>query len=63
MLGAQMIAANAAALDLYRRAWIPEQSSKRVPDTWHSLRRLHERSGGFRKRSTATAAKANNRSP
>src|ERR671912_2639392 len=26
MLGAQMIAANAAALDLYRRAWIPEQS-------------------------------------
>jgi hypothetical protein len=26
MLSAQMIAANAAALDLYRRAWIPEQS-------------------------------------
>jgi hypothetical protein len=26
MLGAQMIAANAASLDLYRRAWIPEQS-------------------------------------
>src|SRR3954451_5096291 len=26
MLSAQMIAANAAALDLYRRAWIPEKS-------------------------------------
>lgn len=26
MLSAQMIAANAAGLDLYRRAWIPEQS-------------------------------------
>ena len=26
MLSAQMIAANAASLDLYRRAWIPEQS-------------------------------------
>src|SRR3954471_659676 len=26
MLAAQMIAANAASLDLYRRAWIPEQS-------------------------------------
>ena len=26
MLSAQMTAANAAALDLYRRAWIPEQS-------------------------------------
>src|SRR5918995_864713 len=26
MLSAQIIAANAAALDLYRRAWIPEQS-------------------------------------
>ena len=26
MLSAQMIAANAAALDLYRRAWIPEES-------------------------------------
>jgi hypothetical protein len=26
MLSAQMIAANAAALDLYRRDWIPEQS-------------------------------------
>jgi hypothetical protein len=25
MIGAQMLAANAAALDLYRRAWIPEQ--------------------------------------
>ena len=26
MLGAQMLAANAAALDLYRRAWLPGQS-------------------------------------
>jgi len=26
MLAAQMIAANAASLDLYRRAWVPEQS-------------------------------------
>jgi hypothetical protein len=26
MLGTQMIAANSAALDLYRRAWVPEQN-------------------------------------
>ena len=61
MLSAQMIAANAAALDLYRRAWIPEQSFARY--LAQSLRRPRERSRGFPRRSTATAAKANNRSP
>src|SRR5829696_9202283 len=57
MLSAQMIAAKAAALDLYRRAWIPERQ-----DTWHSPTRLPERSRGFPRRSTVTAVKANSRS-
>src|ERR671913_1627650 len=58
MLSAQMIAANAAALDLYRRAWIPEQSFEVSTRYLALAEKPRERSRGFPRRSTATAAKA-----